>query len=202
MKRIALSLVAVVILFCYVTPARATFINSTTGISNPARTITFDEHVFPDRYLLTSEYQDLGVIFSTTLYYNSLPYPAPNQIPPQVENFNTLGGLINPFSIKFTIPQTSAAFSLITNETTTNFIALLNNVEVDSGSTTTSLFQANNFFGFAGIIFDEIKVFVTGNDGVAAIDNIQLSKVPEPITLLFLFSTLTGLVGLARKFKN
>lgn len=49
-------------------PAHAQFFQNSTGLSNPARTITFDEVVLAKSSLVTNQYSFLGVTFSGVTY--------------------------------------------------------------------------------------------------------------------------------------
>src|SRR5687768_7568091 len=56
-------------LFFAATSADAAAIFNSTGLTNPADTITFDENVFTPGHVLTYQYSDHGVQFSPNLVY-------------------------------------------------------------------------------------------------------------------------------------
>ncbi len=175
----------------------APIINSPTGLASPATTITFSEFVFAPGTPLTTQYSSLGVTFSN-VFYNVAPINATGITPPLANNFAALGGpFLNPFSLMFTVPQTSAAFGFLTNPGTSTFTALLNGGVVETFTAPTSL--AGGFFGFTGIAFNEIRVSAGGVNGAAAFDNVQLAPVPEPATLLLLGTGLAGVGAAVRK---
>ena len=91
--------------------------------------------------------------------------------------------------------RTSAAFAAIAQPPTpTTFTALLNGVEVESFDTNVTIDNPDNFFGFEGIVFDEINVVYTA-DTRMRIDSLQLGEaaIPEPGTGIF---SLLGLWAL------
>ncbi|MBA4065968.1 MAG: hypothetical protein C0501_20065 [Isosphaera sp.] len=202
---------AVLLLVTCGAPARAAFIQNTTGIASPAATITFSEVDLPTDTPLTDQFAAFGVTFSNLLYNPQPLILIPNQTAPNAGNFpSTFGPAIgNPITIVFTTNQTAAAFSLATNTGTTTFTALLDGSVVETATAPTVFLSANNFFGFTGITFDEIQVTPGGNGNVGLIDNIQLSQAPppaaapvtapEPAALTLLGIGAAGLVGRLRR---
>jgi hypothetical protein len=153
---------------------------------------------------MTTSYADLGVEFSLRAFYDSLASGDTSALSPNVTghwagNFTVVNNspVESPeaFSIKFTTPVTSAAFALATDDdATTLFAAFLNGVPVERFSAATDFSGTNNYFGFTGILFDEILVEVDTTK-YALFDNIQTpSQVPEPSTLLL---AAAGLVAAA-----
>jgi len=189
------------------TSAHAQFFQNSTGLASPTTTITFSEHVLPTNTVLTAQYSDLGVNFSG-LYYNPQPFPAPNTVAPQAGNYLSNGtGIVDPYSIFFNTPQTSAALVVLTNTGNSTFTALFHGVSVASGTADTVHGLTNNFFGFSGITFDEIRIDAnSGGDRLSLIDNIQLgtaSPTPEPSSIaLWALSTLTAAAIVRRRKKT
>ena len=159
-----------------------------TGVVSPDVTITFSEHVFAAETLITNQYADLGIEFAAGLYYDVQPDFFPDHF---LANFTFEGALNNPESIRFTAPVNAAALALQSNPGTTTFTALLNGVVVESFSTGTTLSflpdlsHASDFYGFSGILFDELKIENNG-EGFFQMDNVQYTAVPEPASLLLL----------------
>jgi hypothetical protein len=184
------------------TASAASIINN-TGIASPAQTITFSEFVFATDTPITNQFAGLGVTFSPSMYYNTQPNFFPTDF---LANFSFGGDPThNPVSILFAQDQTAAAFAMQTNPGTSTFEAFLNGVFLESFSAATTLSflpdltNASNYYGFTGIVFDEIRV--TSGTTFFQIDNLQLSSsVPEAGTLALLGFALAGL-GFSRRRK-
>jgi hypothetical protein len=86
---------------------------------------------------------------------------------------------------------------MVTNPGTSTFTALLANVPVESFSAATTFTSLDDFYGFQGITFDQIRVDVGGFNQAMLLDNLQIgtSAVPEPTTLVLLL----GLVMMRRR---
>jgi hypothetical protein len=179
--------------------ARATFIQSSVGLQG-ARTITFDEHIFPSGTPISIQYSDLGVTFGPTLYYSPLLTVGVAHVDQtNLSNFAGPGQpAVNPFVIAFTQPHTAADFAMATLDSgVSSFTALLGGVPVDFGTALTSLDSRQNFYGFTGVTFDTIEVSAGGLSGIAVLDNLQIggaTPVPEPPSSLLLG---LGAIGLA-----
>lgn len=191
--------------------AKAEFIANDFGLTNPFQTVTFEEYVFDGGTQITDQFAELGVTFSGAPLIYTLGYGQyPNVDDPMLSNFFGPNAFSSPdnsqFSIHFTKAQNAAAFALPTAGSLksvegyfTRFAALLDGTEIESAIFQTSNDQLNNFFGFSGIIFDEIRVHVY--QGVepprfltnALIDSIQMSPVPEPSTITML--AVAALIG-------
>jgi hypothetical protein len=178
-------------------------INSATGLASPATTITFEEIVLPQGAVMTNEYAGLGVIFSGGATYDPQHGFFPDA---SVGNFNGNGCCNNPIILDFTVAQTDAAFQFVTNTSPPNstFSAFLAGSPVDSFSAPTN--TTPNWFGFTGLLFDEIQITGGGNNGAFLLDNLELSNsatdaaaAPEPATFGLMGSALIGLAMLARK---
>lgn len=168
--------------------AQAGTFNNSTGLTNPTQTINFNEFPLAEGDQVTNQFSSLGVsftnLYNTRAYNNSFPNIAGNTL----ANFIN-GSINNSFSIKFNNTLTEAAFTLVTNPGISTLTALLNGVVVETFTATTHT-SSGNFYGFAGINFNEIVVNAGGVNNAALIDNIQTSKsVPEPASLI-------GILGL------
>jgi hypothetical protein len=156
---------------------RADPIINNVGISNPALTVTFSEYSPATGTPITTLYSSLGVTFSPSLFYNVQPDFFPT---PSLANFDTNGNANNPVTIQFSQNQTAAAFALQTNPGTSTFTALLNGIPVQSFTAATSLSvlpdltNASNYYGFQGILFNQIQI--TSNTTFFQLDNLQLSN--------------------------
>jgi hypothetical protein len=172
-------------------------VNGASGLSSPDTTITFDEIALANATPLTNQYSALGVTFSD-MFYRTQPLFSPNLASPLAANFGSNFIGFNPFSIHFTSDVRSAAFVVASNDGTSTFEALLDGAVVDSFTATTDPISDNNFFGFIGFAFDEIRVTIGSSDGNAAIDSLQFAAVPTPASLALLASGILGL-GLFRR---
>lgn len=180
----------------------ASLINN-TGLASPGHTVTFEEIVLPEETPVTDQYAGLGVTFSPGLFYNTQPIFFPTH---SLANFDFMGSVNNPASLLFGEEMSEVAFAMQTNPGTSTFTALLNGSIVEQFTADTSLSnlpdlsQASNFYGFTGIVFDEIQIL--SNTAYFQIDNLQFSStvVPEPSTIALAgLPALLGLGALIRR---
>ncbi|MBP0017934.1 MAG: PEP-CTERM sorting domain-containing protein [Cyanobacteria bacterium SBLK] len=184
----------------FVGTAEALTFNNSTGLTNPAQTITFDEIALPNNTNVTDQYSSLGVEFAPNLVFEIVRTPTTNFTGNHLKNFFPV---TNPFSINFTDPVNSAAFAFINNASTSTFTALLDGSIVESFSSP-SVFVPNNFFGFTDIVFDEIQIDVGGGGNYMRLDNIQftVASTPEPSSIFGLLVTGSIVTGTALKKKR
>jgi hypothetical protein len=160
--------------------AQAGFFVNSSGISNPAKTINFDEVAVANSATLTTQYSSHGVTF-VNVVYNPVPNESyPNITPPNIGNFRAGGSGTNPFSIRFNSPQQRAAFALTSQAGSTTFTALLNgSVVATAQSVPTGFASSTNFYGFENITFDEIQISVSSSDHACLIDRLQFDAVGQ-----------------------
>ena len=164
---------------------------STSGLASPVSTIDFSEFSVPETDPITTEFSSLGVTFSPNLYYRTNDNAAWANI--IGANLRSGDPIVSNFSLNFDQPLTSAAFAAIAQPPTpATFTALLEGSEVESFDTNVTIDNRDNFFGFEGIVFDEINVAYTAETRMR-IDSLQLgAAIPEPgtvtISLLGLFA--------------
>lgn len=200
MKKTILTTALLASLAFAVPAAAAPIIASGDGITAPARTITFDELVFPANTQITNQYAALGVTFSPGLRYS------PQTGFPNITG-NTLGNFSpyvqGPYTINFTSLQSSAAFALASNGSVYTFQSFLGAVLVESFSSSVGFTSASNFYGFSNSNFDSIRITNQSNDSFL-LDNLKLSTmgaVPEPTTWMLMLLGMTG-IGFSMRRKR
>lgn len=186
---------------CFSMGANASTITNNFGLTSPANTITFDEVVFSQGTSVDTQYASYGVTFSPALHYDAQAGTWAGIDGHHLGNFHPI---TNPISVFFNATQSEAAFSFASNTQTTTFDALLNGALVETFSlVTTSGDPAQTFYGFANILFNEIRITGDGSSNDAFLmDNIQLSAVPVPAAAWLFGSALLGFFGFSRKKAN
>ena len=128
------------------------------------------------------------------MYYSSNFGTFPNFNANTLVNFDNTNRVTAPtFSINFSEDQSAAAFAMATNPGTSTFTALLDGAVLESFSTATTLDDSNNFYGFSGIMFDEISVAPGGFANQMSLDNIQ-TQASATAAVPFEFSPTLGLL--------
>lgn len=181
------------------TPIKA---NTTTGLTSPAVTLTFDEIVLANDTVFTNQYASLGIASATGLFYNGCETVCvttpPNGKHPDLTNFSR--GATSTFnvssSLTFTSAVNGAAFQFASNGGTFTFTALLNNVVVESFQNSGTSW---GYYGFSGVTLDKIAISAPS---AYILDVLQLgtapSTVPEPASLLLVGLGMAAL-GFARR---
>ena len=178
------------------TGASAAFVaNSDTGLTSPDVSIDFGSNLFADGTVITNQFEvSDGVIFGATYQYGTAPNLG-GSISGGV--LGTVAATFTPGSIFFTSAVSEAVFSWRTNPGTTTFEALLNLASVESftAATNADISAAGKFYGFGGILFDEIRLTINLADTAFTLDNLQynLTAVPLPAALPLFLSALAGL---------
>ncbi|MEM7470606.1 MAG: VPLPA-CTERM sorting domain-containing protein [Pseudomonadota bacterium] len=177
----------------------ATISGSSTGVANADVEIGFGE--IATTGAITTQYSGLGLSFTPGLTRLNNNPNRPNFTTPYLGNF----GGANPFSMIFTNTVTDASFAMTSNGgIQTTFTALLKGIIVESFTTAVSRppvngnpRDPNNFYGFTGLLFDEINVSVgeSGNSSIVGLDTVafNVAAVPVPASLPLLFAGLGGL---------
>lgn len=196
-------------------PAWATLFNNSTGLSSPTTTITFNEVAVAQNAAVTSQFAALGATF-TGLYMDPCVANSGNFFPNM--SGRTLGNFSgcspptgeHPFSIVFEDDVSEAAFVMIGNGGFPTLTALLNGSIVETGfGASVSISGTTNWYGFTGIVFDEIQVnpAVVQNYSTVRIDNLQFitapagggTNLPEPATAVLLLVGFGALALMQRR---
>ncbi|MEP1199263.1 VPLPA-CTERM sorting domain-containing protein [Tateyamaria sp.] len=202
MKVVKTLAAATIMAFVTLTAAQAaTVINQTSGLSDPDTLITFDEGALADGTSVSNQFD--GVSFSAGIQINTVTYPFPNVPGRSLRNFFPIAGTV---SIFFDADLTDATFSMITNTGISSFTALLDGQEVQTFRGLTTLNSTSNFFGFADILFDEIRIAVGGFNSAMLLDNLAYNvetppTVPLPASLPLMLGGLAafGVMRVRRK---
>ena len=129
-----------------------------SGLANPTSVIDFGANLFPNFTPITNQFA--GITVSHARYYTN--------------NYNNLCGgfLTNDFSgppntvtIQFAVPVTDLSFVYhqISTSAPSTIRAMLNGAPVTSFSGTWNQTQPNNYFGFTGILLDELQIDFVGD---------------------------------------
>ncbi|MEQ3708321.1 MAG: VPLPA-CTERM sorting domain-containing protein [Tateyamaria sp.] len=198
MKVVKTLAAAAIMAFVTLTAAQAaTVINQASGLTDPDTLITFDEGALADGTSVSNQFD--GVSFSAGIQINTFTYPFPNVPGRNLRNFSPIAGT---FSIFFDADVTDATFSMITNTGISSFTALLDGEEVETFRGLTTVNSTLNFFGFADILFDEIRIAVGGFNSAMLLDNLAYNveippTVPVPASLPLMLGGL-GAFGVMR----
>lgn len=181
--------------------AQAVTIDSAaTGLANAGTTIDFSEGGLANGTLVTNQFSGLGISFSPAMTLLTRVSPRPNFTGPALVNFaGNPFTVFNPFSINFANKVSAATFALSGNNGTATLTALLGGTSIASFTTGKNL-SANNFYGFGGLVFDQITVSASA-PATIALDNLafNVAAVPVPAALPLMLLGLCGLGVFARR---
>jgi len=183
--------------------AHANQINgSSTGLSGPASTVTFDEVTPAANTLITNQYASYGVTFSPGLYYDPQSLSLTGISGNFVGNFQSgpSSPFLTPATLTFTTTETAVAFGAAGDETPYLIQAFLDGTLVDSFTAT---WDTGDFYGFTGEDFNSIVITQAGAGfgPYYLIDNIETIPVatPEPSTFLLLGTGLLSASAMLRR---
>jgi hypothetical protein len=186
------------------TSANATPIIGGSGVLSPSNTVTFSEVSVGDGSVVTNQFAPFGVTFGSLSASAGLYYQSGGGNPgPGLQNY--FPDTYNPFSIQFNVPVSAAAFQMVTNGSTDIITALLNGSLVEQFTTNTG--GGWRYYGFTGIVFDEIQVNIAGAGPPSCcgnhmrLDNVQFEPVPLPAALPLMAAGIGSLALLARRRK-
>lgn len=166
-----------------------------SGLAAPDVTIDFEAGALAGGTTVTNQFS--GVTFQGTNYAMATGGAGTGSQNINGRFLTEISAGILPGAIVFDGPVTAAGFNLRTVSGLTTFEAFLGGGMVESFSAPTNLVLGNNFFGFQGILFDEIRF----SNPAFNLDNLQFvnaTAVPEPLAVAFLGLGLAG-IGFARR---
>ncbi|OAN70839.1 hypothetical protein A8B78_20585 [Jannaschia sp. EhC01] len=179
-----------------------TIVAASAGLTAPETIIGFDEVALTTGNTVTDQFAPFGVTFDPGVTYFSSVSTRPNFSGPAVLEFGTVD-----ISIMFSERVSAMSAAMTANFGSMTLTALLNGVVVESFTHSFPLASVvpvgtnpNNFFGFSGIVFDEVVLSPNGSTTVA-MDNLAftLAPVPLPASLPLLLAGLCGLGLMARR---
>lgn len=179
--------------------ARADFFSNTTGLGAPDQTFDFEGVALSQNQPVSGQFA--GLLFENAFANADMTSPFQHVSGNRVGNFRSDSAQNGQFAIHFQARLNAVAFALATaNNASTLFEAYLNGQLVEDFVSPTEVSNPENFYGFTGIVFDEIRLTTMSTDRALILDNLQLvsAPVPEPATLALLLGGV-GLLGFLKR---
>ena len=178
--------------------AQATALHNASGLSLPHQTLDFEGLVLAANQPITTQFAAAGATFLNAFANPDLS-SYPNISGNRVGDFRAGIGRTGLFTVDFGTDLTEVAFAVVSAPGTATFQAFLDGLLQESftGSTTTT--DANNFYGFQGMVMDRLTIRVQSSDNVFLLDQLQTIPVPEPQAGLLLAVGLVALGMLAQR---
>jgi hypothetical protein len=183
--------------------AQAGFLHNAIGLANPQQVVDFESVPLGPNQAVTSQFAAFGLMFESAYANADLVSPFANISGNRIGNFQAGVPALNSFAIHFAAPLMAAAWAHVTsNGTTSYFEAYLQGQLVDSANALTAMSDPVNFYGFTGIVFDELRMRASGPvDAAFIMDNLQTvaaTTLPEPGSASLLLACLAALLMSAR----
>ncbi|MGM9480736.1 hypothetical protein ACS5PN_06055 [Roseateles sp. NT4] len=177
---------------------QAALLHNGTGLASPQQVVDFESVPLTGNQPVTQQFAALGLVFESAYANADMGSPFENISGNRIGNFQWGIPALETFAIHFAAPLSAAAWATGTsNGATSYFEAYLHGQLVESATAPTSLSDPVNFYGFTGIVFDELRMRANGPiDRAFTIDNLQTvtaATVPEPTSFSLLLACLGAL---------
>jgi hypothetical protein len=134
---------------------------SGSGLASPGVMLKFDEVVLATDSSVTTQYNSFGVTFSGLFYDSSCCIESwqPDGKSPYLGNITTVTTSYSDWTVLFADQQSEVAFTMLSNMEYHVLSAYLNGSLVESFIVNaTSGGSSAGYYGFTGIVFDEIRM--------------------------------------------
>lgn len=198
-KTLAVATAAALALAC--SAAQADFLHDETGLPNPEQTVDFESVALGRSQPVTNEFASLGLSFESAYANGDTTSPVLHISGNRIGNFQSGVSARTGFAIHFLAPVSAAAFALATADGgQSTFEAYFHGSLVEAHQAPSGISSPVNFYGFTGIVFDELRIRTDSFDHALMIDNLQTTAaVPEPASAGLLLAGLLGLAGCLRR---